>query len=125
VCGFKQIEWENGIESMKEIEWAKPSRAAGNDFVGKEGMMDLGRPEVDITITRFDDGFTNDEVSPLYNSIGFGIIWGNANMGSGIALHEFLECALDFTTIVSDNLGDNSIAANDFFPKECGKAFCM
>ena len=87
--------------------------------------MDLGRPEVDITIARFDDGFMNDEVSPLYNSIGFGIIGGNANMGNGIALHEFLECALDFTTIVSDNLGDNSIVANDFFPKEFGKAFCI
>ena len=46
-------------------------------------------------------------------------------MGNGIALHEFLECALDFTTIVSDNLGDNSIAANDFFLNEFGKAFCI
>jgi len=41
VCGFKQIKWENGIESMKEIEWAKPSGVAGNDFVGKEGMCQV------------------------------------------------------------------------------------
>jgi len=90
-------------------------------------MMDLSRPEVDITITRFDDGFgfMNDEVSPLYNSIGFGIIGRNANMGNGIALHEFLKCTLDFTAIVSVNLGNDSIAANDFFPKEFGKAFCI
>ena len=64
-------------------------------------------------------------MTSLYNSIGFGIVWGNANVGDRIALHELLKCTLDFTAIVSDDLGNNSVAANDFFPKEFGKTVCI
>ena len=103
---------------MEEIEWTESSRATSDDFVCKESVMDLGRPKIDIAIARLDDSFTNDEMTSLYNSIGFGIVWGNANVGNRVVLHELLKCTLDFTAIVSDDLGNNSVAANDFFPKE-------